>query len=98
MKVFAIDISDCDLAEFGSVDKKFRKLFDIDAEVFYADINWTGVLKCLDTRPTTYEPLPKYPEVRRDLSMILERAVQFEDIRKTALKTEKNILKEYRYF
>ncbi len=73
-------------------------MFDIDEEVYYADFNWNAVLKSIDTRPTTFTPLPKYPEVRRDLSMVLEKQVRFEDIRKTASKAEKRILKNMDIF
>lgn len=87
-----------ELVSFGSVDKAVRKVFDIHADVYYADFNWTLILRNLDTRPTTFEPLPKFPEVRRDLSMVLEKQVKFDDIRKTAEKTEKRILKRMDIF
>ena len=87
-----------ELVSFGSVDKAVRKVFDINADVYYADFNWTLILRNLDTRPTTFEPLPKFPEVRRDLSMVLEKQVKFDDIRKTAEKTEKRILKRMDIF
>ncbi|HYW95753.1 MAG TPA: phenylalanine--tRNA ligase subunit beta [Bacteroidales bacterium] len=99
---FAEEISyfqhDNELVRLGSVPKNIRKQFDIDADVFFADFNWTTVMKSLDTRPTTFEPLPKYPEVRRDLSMVLEKSVRFEDIRKVASKAEKRILKNMDIF
>ncbi len=89
---------DTELVTLGSVDKKRLKMFDIEQEVYFADFNWMQVLEMMDTRPTTFVPLPKYPEVRRDLSMVLEKDVKFEDIRKTAAKAEKSILKSIGIF
>ncbi len=87
-----------ELVSFGIVDKRVRNMLDIEAPVFFAEFNWTAVLQSLDTRPATFRPLPKYPEVRRDLSMVLDRSVRFEEIRKTSLGAEKRILKHIDIF
>ncbi len=87
-----------ELVHFGTVDKSILKQFDIETGVNYADFNWGAVLRSIDRHPTTFESLPKYPEVRRDLSMVLEKSVQFEEIRRVASRAEKRILKHIDIF
>ena len=86
------------LVEFGSVKKSLLDKFEIEVEVFYADFTWNNVLKVLENYSTTFRSITKYPEVRRDLSMILDREIRFEELRQVALKTEKDILKEVSIF
>ena len=86
------------LAELGQVDKKILKKFDIEEKVFYAEINWQLLIKMVAKNIIVYQPLPKFPEVKRDLSMLLNKEVRFEDIEKLAYKTERNYLKEVNLF
>ncbi len=80
------------LAEYGLVHKKWLDYFDLKSTVFYGDINWTFLLSLISQRAVTFEDLPRFPEVHRDLSMILGKNIKFDDIRKLAFKTEKNNL------
>ena len=85
------------LVEFGVVKKSILKHFDIKQEVLYADFNWALVLKLLSNK-IKYVEIPKYPEVRRDLSLLLNENVSFEAIYNLARQTEKSLLKNISLF
>ena len=85
------------LVEFGTVKKVILKHFDIKQEVFYADINWNLVLKLVSTK-TKFQDIPKFPEVRRDFSMLIDEAVSFDAIYQLAKQTEKILLKNIQLF
>ena len=85
------------LVEFGTVKKTILKHFDIKQEVFYADFDWNAVLKSISNK-IKYVEIPKYPEVRRDLALLLDESVAFEDIYSIARKTEQSLLKEITLF
>ncbi len=81
------------LVSFGKVEKKLIRSFDIKNEVFYAEFRWTIILKEIPNHKTSFTELPRYPEVKRDLSMILEKTVTFEQVKNVSLKAEKKLLK-----
>ncbi len=85
------------LVEFGTVKKTILKHFDIKQEVFYADFDWNAVLKSISNK-IKYVEISKYPEVRRDLALLLDESVAFEDIYSIARKTEQSLLKEITLF
>jgi phenylalanyl-tRNA synthetase beta chain len=85
------------LVEFGTVKKTILKYFDIKQEVFYADINWNLVLKLVSTK-MKFQDIPKFPEVRRDFSMLIDEAVSFDAIYHLAKQTEKTLLKNIQLF
>ena len=85
------------LVEFGTVKKSILKHFDIKQEVFYADFDWNAVLKSILNKIKFVE-IPKYPEVRRDLALLLDESVAFEEIYNIARQTEKSLLKEITLF
>jgi phenylalanyl-tRNA synthetase beta chain len=86
------------LFEVGEVARKFRKSFDLKQEVFYSTINWELVLKLLDRKPIVFKEIPKFPEVRRDLALLLAKDVRFEDIDALARRTERKLLRNVRLF
>jgi phenylalanyl-tRNA synthetase beta chain len=85
------------LVEFGTVKKTILKHFDIKQEVFYADFDWNTVLKSISNKIKFVE-IPKYPGVRRDLALLLDDSVAFENIYNIARQTEKALLKEITLF
>ena len=85
------------LVEFGTVKKSILKHFDIKQEVFYADFDWNAILKSISNKIKFVE-IPKYPEVRRDLALLLDESVAFEEIYNIARQTEKSLLKEITLF
>jgi phenylalanyl-tRNA synthetase beta chain len=82
------------LAHMGIISKKLLKQFDIDADVFYADIEWPVVLKQLKNSKTTFQDIPKFPEVKRDLALLLDKGVTFQEIEKIAFDVERKLLKK----
>jgi phenylalanyl-tRNA synthetase beta chain len=85
------------LVEYGVVKKSILKHFDIKQEVLYADFNWALILKLLSNK-IKYVEIPKYPEVRRDLSLLLDENVSFDTIYNLARQTEKSLLKDINLF
>ena len=85
------------LVEFGTIKKAIVKHFDIKQEVFYADFNWDLIIKLLSSK-IKFTPIAKFPEVRRDLSLLLNNDVAFDEIYKVARNTEKSLLKEINLF
>ncbi|MDO4164621.1 MAG: phenylalanine--tRNA ligase subunit beta [Bacteroides sp.] len=86
------------LATFGVVTKKLLKPFDIDNEVYYADLNWKELLKAIKNAKVNYTELSKFPAVKRDLALLLDKKVQFAEIEKIAYETERKLLKEVSLF
>ena len=74
------------------------KAFDIDNEVYFADLNWKELLKAVRSVKVSYKELSKFPAVRRDLALLLDKNVQFAEIEKIAYETEKKLLKEVELF
>ena len=85
------------LVEFGSIKKSILKHFDIKQDVFFADFNWNLILKLISTK-IKFSEIPKFPEVRRDLALLLDDAVPFESVYKIARQTEKSLLKDINLF
>ena len=86
------------LAAFGVVTKKLLKAFDIDNEVYYADLNWKELMKAIKSVKVSYTELSKFPAVKRDLALLIDRSVTFAEIEKIAYDTEKKLLKEVSLF
>jgi phenylalanyl-tRNA synthetase beta chain len=86
------------LAVYGIVHPKIRKTADIDAEVYFADINWNAVLAELDNNNVKYAEISKFPEVKRDLALLVDKNVVFAEIEKIAFETERKLLKKVNLF
>jgi phenylalanyl-tRNA synthetase beta chain len=86
------------LVEFGKVQPKLRKSFDVKQDVYFADIQWDNILKALKNAKVGYEEISKYPSVRRDLALVLDTSVKFGDIALMAQKTAKKLLKDVNLF
>ena len=86
------------LVDFGTVSKKALKKLDINAEVFYADFDWDLIVKSVRNNKIAYTEVSKFPAVRRDLSMLLNKDITFDQLKQIALKTDKSLLKEVNVF
>ena len=86
------------VVDLGRVSKTALKKLDISSEIYYADFDWDLVLKIIRNNKTAYKEVSKYPAVRRDLSMLLNKDVTFNKLKHVAQKTEKNLLKEVDIF
>lgn len=86
------------LAQLGQVSKALLKKFDIQAEVYYADINWDQVLMLAHKKEIQYTEIPKFPSVRRDLALLLDKKITYKELEELAFNTEKKLLKEVNLF
>jgi phenylalanyl-tRNA synthetase beta chain len=81
------------LANFGSVNANLLDAFDIEQEVFFADFDWDLVLKLSALNAFEVTELPKYPSVRRDLAMLVDKTVKYGQLEELAHQTERKLLK-----
>ena len=86
------------LVEFGVVNPKILKEFGIKQEVLYADFDWKAILNLLAKENFNVKPIPKFPEVKRDLALLIDKEVSFKDIYNIAMQTERNLLKKVDLF
>ncbi len=86
------------LAILGEIDTKVCKKMDIDQKVYFADIHWDIVLKELKKHKIQYTELSKYPEVKRDLALLLNKNIEFAQIEQIAFETERKLLKKVYLF
>jgi len=85
------------IVEFGTIKKPVLKHFDIKQEVLFADFNWAAVTRLVSGK-IKYAEISKFPEVRRDLALLVDNSVSFESIYNTARQTEKTLLKDISLF
>lgn len=90
-------VKDQVVVSFGIVSSAITKAFGVKQEVYFADFNWDYVLELISTK-IKFLDIPKYPEVKRDLSLLLSKKVQFKDLKELAHKSEKTQLKEVDLF
>ncbi len=86
------------LATIGILSKKVAKKFDIDIEVYYAELNWDNLMRYALRNKVTYTELPKFQAVKRDLALLVDEGVAFADIERVAYETERKLLKEVTLF
>ena len=81
------------LGYIGIVARKVLKSMDIDQAVFYADLDWKQLLKQNKQYKAVIEDLPKYPEVKRDFALLVDKSIEFGDLARAAFDTERKLLK-----
>ena len=86
------------IVSFGNLNSKTLTAFDIKQAVFYADFNWNNIIKLLSAKEIEFVEIPKFPEVRRDLALLINKEIEFGEIVKIAYQVEKNILKKVTLF
>ena len=86
------------LLEMGILSKKVLKAADIDRPVYYAELNWTALMKAVRKNEILYSEISKYPAVSRDLALLVDEKVEFAEIEQTARQTEKKLLKSVELF
>lgn len=82
----------------GMLSSKVLKTTDIEQDVYYAEFSWETILKIVKNHTIGYTPMPKFPAVKRDLALLLDKKVTFKEVKDLALRTEKNILKSVSLF
>lgn len=85
-----------EVVRLGAVQMRHLKMLDIKQEVFYAEIDWTYLAAKL--KQPSYVELSKFPEVRRDLSLVLDNQVTYDQIRRLAYQTERHLLRNMNVF
>lgn len=86
------------IAELGLVAEGMKKRFDLSSDVYFADIHWTNLMKCLRKGDVQFEEISKFPTVSRDLALLLDKEVEFAQVEQMAKQTEKKLLKKVELF
>ncbi|MDL2221532.1 phenylalanine--tRNA ligase subunit beta [Parabacteroides sp. OttesenSCG-928-N08] len=86
------------LGTLGVVQKRLCKALDIDVEVYYAELSWNLLMKEIRKNKVSYSEISKFPAVKRDLALLLDKSVQFSEIEKIAGENERKLLKEVTLF
>jgi len=86
------------LANFGLVNKSICKKMDINADVFYADFNWDNVLSLVGKTKLEFKDISKFPSVRRDLALLLDKKIMYKELEEIAFNTERKLLKTVNLF
>jgi phenylalanyl-tRNA synthetase beta chain len=86
------------LVSFGLVDKAICKKMDVNAEVYYADFNWDNVLALVGKTKLEFTGIPKFPSVRRDLALLLDKNVTYKELEELAFSAERKLLKTVNLF
>ena len=86
------------LIEMGVLTKKLQRQFDIDTPVYYAELNWTALMKVVRKQKVEFTDIPKYPAVSRDLALLIDKGVEFSQIEQIARQTERKLLKKVELF
>ena len=86
------------LIEMGIIAKKLLKKFGLDNPVYYAELNWTALMKVIKKNEVLYTEISKFPAVSRDLALLVDDTVEFAQIEQIARQTEKKLLKKVELF
>ena len=86
------------LYELGIISKKLLKQFGLESPVYYAELNWTALMKIAKKNEVLYTEVPKFPAVSRDLALLVDNSVEFAQIEQIARQTEKKLLKNVELF
>ena len=86
------------LGEMGIVSQQLLKVAGIEQPVYFADLNWTALMKIVRKNKVQYSEISKYPAVSRDLALLVDKSVEFTQIEQIARATEKKLLKNVELF
>ena len=86
------------LGTMGIVSPKICKELDIETDVYYAELSWTLLMKEIKKSKVTFSEISKFPAVKRDLALLLDKNVQFAEIEKIATESERKLLKNVALF
>ena len=92
-----IQLNEKNIGTYGKLNGKLTRISEVKQDVFYAELDWSALLK-LSGKKILYEQVPKFPEVRRDLSLVIRKQVTFDQIKKVALEQERRLLKKINVF
>lgn len=86
------------IVSFGAATAADKKAADVDKEVFYADFDWALLLDFVRKNKIINKEVPKFPTVRRDLSMLVDTNVTFDELKTIVFKTDKKLVKQVQVF
>ncbi len=86
------------IVTFGAATATDKKKADIDKDVYYADFDWALLLDIVRKNKIINKEVPKYPSVRRDLSMLVDTNITFDDLKSIAFKSEKKLIRNVQVF
>jgi phenylalanyl-tRNA synthetase beta chain len=86
------------LVTFGRVAGGLTKKFSLKQDVYYADFNWKAIFKSLKKSKVVFQEIGKYPSVRRDLALVIDKNINFDDIATVAFKNAKKVLQDVNLF
>ena len=86
------------LLELGLVRKSLAVACGVEQEVFFAELNWTLLMKKTQKNAVSFKEISKYPAVSRDLALLLDKNVEFAEVERVAFASEKKLLKSVRLF
>lgn len=86
------------LGTLGIVNKKLLKSQDINTDVYFAELNWNALMKEIKKHTVTFQEISKFPSVKRDLALLLDKNILFDQIEKVAQKAERKLLKDVTLF
>ena len=86
------------LAQMGIVAHSLQKSCDIDQEIYYAEIDFSALMKAVRKNKIEFKEVSKYPAVSRDLALLIDNNIQFEQIEQIAFQSEKKLLKRVELF
>ena len=86
------------LLELGLVRKSLAVACGVEQEVFFAELNWTLLMKKTQKNAVSFKEISKYPAVSRDLALLLDKSVEFAEVERVAFASEKKLLKSVRLF
>ena len=95
---FSLEINAKKYGHFGIVSSTLRNQFGIDQEVYFAELNWEELTKHAFSKPIFYEEVAKFPLMRRDFALLIDKNVSFQSLKDTAYKTERKILQDVNLF
>lgn len=86
------------IGSFGIISKKILKNFDIDTDVYFAEMDWDILMKESSNNKVKFSEISKFPAVRRDLALLIDKGIAFSQIEQIAQKTERKLLKQVTLF
>ncbi|MEG1622252.1 MAG: phenylalanine--tRNA ligase subunit beta [Alistipes sp.] len=92
-EALSLSINGKELLQIGSVSSKICRIFDVKQTVYFAELNFDLLIKATKKNHITVEELSKYPEVKRDLALLVDKSVTFSALREIALAAERKLLK-----
>ena len=83
---------------FGLISKKLKETYDIDEDIYIADLDWNKITEKAFLSSLKYEDVPRFPVMKRDFALLIDKEVSFESLESISYKTERKILKSVQLF